>query len=73
MKIPEMKVSLLIVIVSLLIMVLMFSGIPQDAYKAYRKTHRGDRWRMFRYYQTARWEGVPAALDRYGVEPESDN
>ena len=52
---------------------LFFLGVPQDAIRAYRGTHAGDRVRLFQYYQTARWYGVPAALDLYGVEPNRNS
>jgi len=52
------------------LIVLFIWGVPQDGYRAYTGTHEGDRWRLFHYYQTARHEGVPAALERYGVEPK---
>lgn len=38
----------------------------EDSYRAYKGTQEGDRWRLFMYYQTARYEGVQVALDRYG-------
>ncbi len=46
---------------------LYLSGVPVDAFRAYRGTHVGDRMRLFCYYQFVRQFGVPAALLKYGV------
>ncbi len=44
-----------------------YSGIIEDGLRAYKGTHQGDCYRLFQYYQSARWEGVPVALEKYGV------
>jgi len=44
--------------------------VTEDGYRAYKGTQAGDRWRLFMYYQTARYEGVPVALEKYGVKPD---
>jgi len=51
----------------------MITGVIPDTYHAYTRTHQGDRWRLFMYYQTARHFGVPSALNSHGINPESKN
>jgi hypothetical protein len=52
------------------ILVMYFVVIPtaDDAYRAYVNTDQGDWVRLFQYYTTARYQGVPMALDNYGVK-----
>jgi len=64
-----MKKVLVFLLGLVVVLTLLLSGIPQDAIRAYRGTHAGDRLRYFHYLQTARWEGVPNALDKYGINP----
>ena len=65
-----MKIATLFLVLIFLTIVGSFvEGIPQDAINAYLKTPKGDRMRAFMYYQTARHEGVPTALFKYGIEP----
>lgn len=46
-----------------------FAGAAlEDAERAYKGTHRGDRWRLFCYYTIARYYSVPEALLRYGIK-----
>lgn len=57
-------------LVCLVVLVLLvFSGVPKDALRASQQP-AGDRLRYFNYLQTARWYGVSAALEKYGVEPK---
>lgn len=40
----------------------------QDAVRAYKVSENDDGIRLFKYYTTARYYGVPVALERYGVK-----
>lgn len=51
-----------------LIVMLPLRPFLDDGFRAYNNTESGDRWRLFQYYQTARFEGVPAALEKHGVK-----
>ena len=46
------------------------SGIPEDAYLAYTRTHAGDRIRLYHFYRACRLEGFPAAIEEFGEPPE---
>jgi hypothetical protein len=62
------KHPLLMFLGTILIMYFVVLPTGDDAIRAYKNTENGDRYRLFQYYTTARYQGVPTALELHGVK-----
>ena len=62
-----LKLKNYIFIITIALMVVLVPT-AQDAVRAYKVSENDDGIRLFKYYTTARYYGVPVALERYGVK-----